>query len=290
MTTLKLNILNKNYKNLKKIYSDKIDSKNKIIVKYYKLNTKKPEICPFCKENHEHIHIHGYYSKCLKNSKIDNFTEVFNIKITRYLCTKCKKTFSDKFENQYQNYRITQNYNDQILEDFNKNTVLNDLKFKYKLPFPIIKSIFKNHITISNFNKIKELKSGFVEKLSIDEKKIGNKFYTFFIDLDKKQVIFYCEGRDSGTVKKFCDFYGKNFIKNIKTVSIDMAKSYNLGVSKYIPNAKIVNDKFHVSSNFYKNYVKKILENEIKKQKKSIKTMNKTPKTKKILMKFQKKH
>ena len=44
MTTLKLNILNKNYKNLKKICSDKIDFKNKRIVKYYKLNTKKPEI------------------------------------------------------------------------------------------------------------------------------------------------------------------------------------------------------------------------------------------------------
>ena len=69
MTILKLNILNKNYKNLKKIYSDKIDYKNKIIIKYYKLNTKKPEICSFCKENHKNIHIHGYYSKCLKNSK-----------------------------------------------------------------------------------------------------------------------------------------------------------------------------------------------------------------------------
>jgi len=77
------------------------------------------------------------------------------------------------------------------------------------------------------------------------------------VDFDKKQVIFYYEGRDSGTVKNFCDFYGENFIKNIKTVSIDMAKSYNLGVSKYIPNAEIVTDKFHFSSNFYKKYVKK---------------------------------
>ena len=280
MTTLKLNISNENYKNLKKIYSDKTDFKNKRIVKYYKLNTKKPEICPFCKENHEHIHMHGYYSKFLKNLKIDNFTEVFNIKITRYLCTKCKKTFSDKFEDQYENHRITQNLKDQILEDFNKNTVLNDLKFKYKLPFSIIKSIFKNHIKISNFNKIKELQSGFVEKLSIDEKKIGDKFYTFFTDFDKKQVIFCCGGRDSETVKKFCDFYGENFIKNIKPVSIDMAKSFNSGVSKYIPNAEIVTDKFHFSSNFYKKYVKKIFENEIKKQKKSIKIMNKNTQNK----------
>ena len=148
------------------------------------------------------------------------------------------------------------------------------------MPFSIIKSIFKNYIKILNFNKIKELKSGFVEELSIDEKKIGNKFYTFFIDFDKRQVIFYCEGRDSETVKKFCDFYGENFIKNIKTVSIDMAKSYNLDVSKYIPNAKIVTDKYHFSSNSYKNYVKKMLVNEIKKQKKSIKTMNKNTKNK----------
>ena len=43
-----------------------------------------------------------------------------------------------------------------------------------------------------------------------------------------------------------------------------MAKSFNLGVSKYIPNAKIVTDKYHFSSNSYKNYVKKMLVNEIK--------------------------
>ena len=72
-------------------------------------NICKINLCEICKENHEHIHIHGYYSKCLKNLKINDFTEVFNIKITRYLCTKCRKTFSDKFENQYENNRITQN-------------------------------------------------------------------------------------------------------------------------------------------------------------------------------------
>ena len=47
-----------------------------------------------------------------------------------------------------------------------------------------------------------------------------------------------------------------------------MAKSFNLGVSKYIPNAKIVTDKFHFSRNFYEKYVKKMFVNEIKKTKK----------------------
>ena len=100
------------------------------------------------------------------------------------------------------------------------------------------------------------------------------------VDFDKKQVIFYCECKDSETIKNFCDFYGEKFIKNIKNVSIDMAKSFNLVVSKYIPNAEIVTDKFHFSSNFYKKYVKKIFENEIKKQKKSIKIMNKNTQNK----------
>ena len=237
------------------------------------------------KENYEHIHIHGYYSKCLKNLKINNFTEVFNIKITRYLCTKCRKTFSDKFENQYQNHRITQNFKNQILEDFNKNTVFNDLKFKYNLPFSIIKSIFKNHIKILNFNKIKEFKSDFVKKLSIDEsyfksnqviksvRHLRTKIQHYVgVDFDKKQVIFYCEGKDSETVKNFCDFYGENFIKNIKTVSIDMAKSFNLGVSKYIPNTRIVTE-----NSIFRVIIIKII---LKKYKKSIKIMNKNTQNK----------
>ena len=68
-----------------------------------------------------------------------------------------KQTFSDKFENKYQNHRITQNFTNQILEDFNKNTVFNDLKFKYNLSFAIVKSIFKNHIKLLNFNKIRSV-------------------------------------------------------------------------------------------------------------------------------------
>ena len=68
--------MNENYKNLKKIYSNKIGFGNKKIVRYYKLDAKTPKICPFCNEKHKHIHIHGYYSKCLKITKINNFTEV----------------------------------------------------------------------------------------------------------------------------------------------------------------------------------------------------------------------
>jgi len=70
------------------------------------------------------------------------------------------------------------------------------------------------------------------------------------------------------------------FHKKHKNLSIDMAKSFNLCVSKYIPNAKIVTDKFHLSSNIYKKYVKKLIENEIKKQKKSIKIINKNTQNK----------
>jgi len=50
MTNLKLNILNENHKNLKKICSYKIDSKNKIIVKYYKLILKNQKFVHFVKE------------------------------------------------------------------------------------------------------------------------------------------------------------------------------------------------------------------------------------------------
>jgi transposase len=79
------------------------------------------------------------------------------------------------------------------------------------------------------------------------------------VDFDKKQVIFYCEGKDSETIKNFCDFYGEKFIKNIKSVSIDMAKSFNLCVSKYIPNVKIVTDKFIFRVIFIKNMSKNCL-------------------------------
>ena len=76
----------------------------------------------------------------------------------------------------------------------------------------------------------------------------GQNYITLFHDLDGKRLLFACEGRSQSTVKRFTQdllAHGGN-PKAIKHVCIDMSAAYIAGVAKYLPDAEVTFDAFHV--------------------------------------------
>ena len=89
-----------------------------------------------------------------------------------------------------------------------------------------------------------------VTRLAADEtsKARGHDYITLVADADKRRVLFVTEGRDADTIKAFAaDFtaHGGN-PKAVESISIDMSPAFIKGVTKYLPNARITFDKFHV--------------------------------------------
>ncbi len=76
----------------------------------------------------------------------------------------------------------------------------------------------------------------------------GQRYISLFQDLDEPRVLFGCEGRDQWTVGAFAadlKAHGGD-PEGIEVVCIDMSKAYMAGVSRFLPNAEITFDKFHV--------------------------------------------
>lgn len=89
-----------------------------------------------------------------------------------------------------------------------------------------------------------------VRRVGVDEtsRRKGHTYITQFVDLDTRNTIFVCEGRDSETFKKFCDWLlaHNGDPSLIEIVAMDMSGAFTSGCMKYLPNAQIVYDKYHM--------------------------------------------
>jgi transposase len=89
-----------------------------------------------------------------------------------------------------------------------------------------------------------------VRRVGLDETacRRGHDYITTFVDLDRKNVLFSCRGKDAGTVEAF----KKDLIKHggdpreIRTFTCDMSPAFLGAVQEHFPKAEIVLDKFHL--------------------------------------------
>ena len=91
---------------------------------------------------------------------------------------------------------------------------------------------------------------GAVRALGIDETaaRRGQHYISLFHDLGVGRVLYGCEGRDQGTVGRFvADLRTHGGVAEaITAVCIDMSKAYIAGVHRYLPQAAITFDAFHI--------------------------------------------
>src|SRR5699024_5719297 len=89
-----------------------------------------------------------------------------------------------------------------------------------------------------------------VEKIGFDETSIkkGHNYVTTMVGLEERRVLFATEGKDAETIKESVDYLESKEVnaENISQVCIDMSPAFKSGCGKYLPEAAITFDKFHV--------------------------------------------
>ena len=88
-----------------------------------------------------------------------------------------------------------------------------------------------------------------VSAIGVDEtSKKGHKYISVFANLETHKVLYVTDGKDQNTVDKFAeDFKAHNGeCEKIKIVTSDMSLGFKAGISRDLPNAATIIDKFHV--------------------------------------------
>lgn len=93
-------------------------------------------------------------------------------------------------------------------------------------------------------------------------------YVVVIVDLDKKELVGLVERRTHKAINKELDRWGDEVLSQIKEVSIDLSGNYRSLISKRLPNAEIVADRFHVSK-----VINNALNRAIISEKKAIKEM-----------------
>jgi transposase len=84
--------------------------------------------------------------------------------------------------------------------------------------------------------------------LGIDEISYGRprKFLTVVIDHERHRVVWIGEGQSAKTLAKFFELLGPARCSAIEAISIDMDLAFEAAIASYIPNDKVVYDRFHI--------------------------------------------
>jgi Transposase and inactivated derivatives len=88
------------------------------------------------------------------------------------------------------------------------------------------------------------------ERMSIDDKAIGNEAYTIMSNTDTGRIAMLIESTRSEELEKATQLFGNKLLK-VKSISLDMSPTYLKLCREQMPYAQKVIDKFHVMQYVY---------------------------------------
>lgn len=139
--------------------------------------------------------------------------------------------------------RVTARLAVKVAKDCEEAT-LKEVARRYRLDWKTVKDIDRLHIK-KLLPQINDLN---IKRLAIDEIAImkGHKYFTIIRDYDTGIAVKILFGRGYEETANALSSIGKDKLKKITHVSLDMWDPYIKAIKEQCPNAKLVFDKFHV--------------------------------------------
>ena len=89
-----------------------------------------------------------------------------------------------------------------------------------------------------------------IKQLGIDEKSFrkGHNYVSLLTDLENSRVLDVAEGRNSEACGKLFGTLTSEQLKDVEAIAMDMWRAFINAAEKYLPNADIVHDRYHISA------------------------------------------
>ena len=174
--------------------------------------------------------------------------------IHRYRCQKCGKTFSEDIPFRYPGTRITYRAANWIKGFLQQKISIKAIQELTRIHWDTIRKVQREMMDNAIWERKKELKEkGYKPRiLAVDEFALhkGHSYATCVMDLETGDILWVGKGR---TLKDFARFFEEipsDALSAVIAVAMDMNASYNHLVTKHLPNAQIVYDRFHMQSQY----------------------------------------
>lgn len=176
--------------------------------------------------------------------------------IHRYRCEKCGKTFTEEIENKYPGTRVTNRAAEWVKSLLKHQMTIKGVQKITGIHWDTISRIHKEIISeaVDSYEEWQRKEEYKPKYLAVDEFAIhkGHRYATCVMDLGTGHVIWVGKGRAKADFIKFFQETDMSYLSEVRAVAMDMNASYNMLVEKYLPNADVVYDRYHMQSQYGK--------------------------------------
>lgn len=201
--------------------------------------------CPKCKSRNVRAHKHRERTLIgLPNGKCQ---VRFVVPIRKVVCRDCKAvTYERVAFAAYKNARITRLLAKKLLAraaDVSMKSLAEEYRISWRTVRDAIEDGLRKRYRRRDYSKVTNI--GIDELYVFRHERPSRKYITTVRDQDGKAVLEVARGKGAVALKRF-ERKIAPFKANIKTVSMDMASSYNSWAEEFLPDATIIIDRFHV--------------------------------------------
>lgn len=193
--------------------------------------------CPYCYS--ENFNVHGTMEKRARDLSSFGRQVGLVIKVKRYKCKECGKTFSPVLATIDENARMTKRMKKYVQQQALVKPFL-QIEEELSLSDTTIKRVFTEYI--SELESKREMKAPRV--LGIDENHFRKQNHAVFTDIEKRLILDILPRRNKADVKRWLSNLPEK--QNVMCVTIDMWEQYKIAVQEELPDATIVVDRFHI--------------------------------------------
>lgn len=198
--------------------------------------------CPFCHSSK--INIKDYYTTKIKNSVIRNNKLIVKVRMRRYVCKTCKKTFKQPFSFYKDKHSISKK-----VEDIIKNMLMNRVTMEY-----IAKELNVSKKTIINIldDMPNPIRLPFKNVICLDEFHFSNanhkagKYPCVISNPFNSEIIDIVESRRKDYLIDYFQRIQSSERYNVKYYISDMNDTYKFIHNAFFPNSVYIVDHFHI--------------------------------------------
>lgn len=171
----------------------------------------------------------------------------FVVPIRKVVCRDCKAvTYECIAFAAYKNARITRSLARELLAraaDVSMKSLAEEYRISWRTVRDAIEDGLRKRYRRRDYSKVTNI--GIDELCVFRHERTSRKYITTVRDKDGKAVLEVDRGKGAAVLKRF-ERKIAPFKESIKTVSMDMASSYNSWAEEFLPDTTIIIDRFHV--------------------------------------------
>lgn len=219
-------------------------------------STKKTKevICPECGGK---VYIHDSFEMTLKDIPLYPGMPLSLFCMGhRYRCCECNKSFTEKIPFAYPQTRITKRAANWIKSFLKNKMSIRAIQDITGIHWDTIRKVQQEIMDEALTDRENELhRIGYSPRyLAVDEFAIhkGHSYATTVMDIETGDILWVGKGRSMNDFEKFFQQTDPALLSTVMAVAMDMNASYNRLVEKYLPQATIVYDRYHMQAQFGK--------------------------------------